>query len=57
MKTKFQENQQLVTDIQQLHLQIQNAEKKLKELKHGFANLEKEDIMISNEKKQKATEI
>lgn len=33
------------------------ADKKTKDLKHEFSLLEKSDVMISNEKKHKLTEI
>jgi len=57
MKQKFQANNELVTEIQQMHLQSETADKKIKELQQEFQLLEKSDIMIQNEKKHKLTEI
>lgn len=57
MKRKFQENQNLVTEIQQLHQQIEVADKKIKDLSHEFQLLERSDVMIQNEKKHKLTDI
>ena len=56
-KEKFHKNHALVAEINNLHTQIDESEKKEKELKKDFELLERQDIMINNEKKLKITEI
>ena len=56
-KEKFTKNHALVEDINNLHTQIDESEKREKELKKDFDLLERQDIMIGNEKKMKIAEI
>ena len=56
-KEKFQKNHALVAEINNLHSQIEESEKKEKELKKDFELLERQDIMINSEKRLKVTEI
>ena len=56
-KEKFVKNHALVAEINNLHTQIDESEKREKELKKDFELLERQDIMINNEKKMKISEI
>ena len=56
-KEKFVQNHALVQEINNLHQQIDESEKREKELKKDFELLERQDIMINNEKKMKISEI
>ena len=56
-KEKFHKNRDLVSEINNLHTQIEESEKKEKELKKDFELLERQDMMIHNEKKMKISEI
>ena len=56
-KEKFVKNHALVAEINNLHTQIGEAEKRETELKKDFELLEREDIKINNEKKTKISEI
>ena len=56
-KEKFVKNHALVAEINNLHTQIEEAEKREQELKKDFELLEREDIKINNEKKTKISEI
>ena len=56
-KEKFVKNHALVAEINNLHTQIDESEKREKELKKDFELLERQDIMINNEKKMKVSEI
>ena len=50
-KEKFVKNRDLVAEINNLHQQIDESEKREKELKKDFELLERQDVMINNEKK------
>lgn len=52
----FQENQTLVSEINSLHSQKEQAEKKLAEHKKDFDVLERSDALVNNEKKNKVAE-
>ena len=56
-KEKFHKNRDLVNDINNLHTQIEESDKKDKELKKDFELLERQDIIIFNDKKMKISEI
>ena len=56
-KEKFVKNHALVAEINNLHTQIEEAEKREEELKKDFDLLEREDLKINNEKKVKISEI
>ncbi len=53
----FTENSVLVTDINNLHSQQEQAEKRHKELQRDFETLERADAVVNNEKKHKIGEI
>ena len=53
----FTENAALVTDINNLHGQQEQAEKRYKELQKDFDTLERADAVVNNEKKHKLMEI
>jgi len=56
-KELFHDHQSLVNEIQNLHHQQEEADRREKDLKTDFALLERQDIMINNEKKAKLVEI
>ncbi len=56
-KEMFMKNHTLVAEITNLHTQQEEADKREKELTRDFSLLERQDIMINNEKKHKITEI
>lgn len=53
----FTENSVLVTDINNLHSQQEQAEKRHKELTRDFETLERADAVVNNEKKHKVDQI
>lgn len=53
----FMKNHTLVAEITNLHTQQEEADKREKELTRDFSLLERQDIMINNEKKHKISEI
>ena len=53
----FEQNSALVAIITNLHTQIEEADRRTKELTRDFELLERQDIMINNEKKHKITEV
>jgi len=55
-KTMFAENAALVTEINNLHSQTEQAVKKLNDFKKDFEILERADAVVNNEKKQKIAE-
>ena len=52
----FQDNTTLVSEINSLHSQKEQAEKKQNEHKKDFETLERSDALVNNEKKNKLTE-
>ena len=56
-KETYRQNGALVAEINSLSTQIDESEKKERELKEAFEELERQDVMINNEKKSKVTEI
>jgi hypothetical protein len=56
-KDLFHVHQSLVSEIQNLHAQQEEADRREKDLKRDFELLERQDIMINNEKKHKILEI
>ena len=56
-KENFQKNKDLVNEITNLHTQQEEADKREKELKRDFELLERQDRMITNDRKSKIIEI
>ena len=56
-KETLKQNAALCTTISNLSAQIDESEKKERQLKEAFEELERQDIMINNEKKSKLSEI
>ena len=55
-KVMFQENTTLVSEINSLHNQEEQAKKKHAEHKKDFEILERSDALVNNEKKNKVAE-
>ncbi len=55
-KQMFVDNGALVTEINQLHSQQEQANKRLADLKKDFEILERSDAVVNNEKKNKIAE-
>jgi len=56
-KEMYVKNSALVQEITNLHHQQEEADRRQKELRKDFELLERQDIMINNEKKHKISEI